>query len=203
MTWDSETRLGADPLRNLILPNTARRIGTWNARTLYETERAAQAAREMDRCGLEIVELSEVQLTTSGQVTLASGHLLLFSGPRNEDDDLRNGVGKAKKSLMEWEPVSERILTARCHSKFQKVAIVQCYAPTNLAQQEVKEDFYDYLLSVLEKAPKRDITVLMGNMNAKVGCDNSGREFTMGKECKMIERGELFADFWKHGNPQI
>lgn len=37
----------------------------------------------------------------------------------------------------------------------------------------------------------------MGDMNAKVGCDNLGREFTMGKESigEMNGNGEHFADF--------
>ena len=60
-----------------------------------------------------------------------AGHTGIRASPSvlrttNEDDYHRNGAGltlsrKAKKSLMEWEPVSERILTARFQSKFQKV----------------------------------------------------------------------------------
>ena len=130
----------------LLSPKNVSRIGCWNVRTLYEAGRSAQVTREMDRYGLDILGLSEVRWTTSGIVTLSSGHTLLYSGPPNEDDEHRNGVGillnkKAKSSLMEWEPINDRIIVARFMSKIQQVTIIQCYAPTNTAEQEDKEEF--------------------------------------------------------------
>jgi len=76
--------------------------------------------------------------------------VLLYSGPPNEGYDHRNGVGimltkKANRNLTEWESINERILRAWCQSKFQKVSIIQCYAPTNTADQEIKEDPYEQL----------------------------------------------------------
>ena len=132
MKRTSRTRKEADLQMNLLFPKTVTRIGTWNVRTLYETGKSAQVAREMDRYGMEVLGLSEVRWTSCGQVTLASGHILLYSGPPNENDEHRNGVGlmltkRASRSLLEWEPVSERILTARFHSKFQKVTVIQCH----------------------------------------------------------------------------
>ena len=88
-------------------------------------------------------------------------------------------------------------MTARFQSKFQKVTIIQCYAPTNAADQEVKEDYYEQLQSVLDRTPKRDITIVMGDFNAKVGSDNTGREFIMGAQGlgTRNENGELFTSF--------
>ena len=135
MKWASHTfsREEADLRKNLLSPKTASRIGVWNVR-MYETGKAAQVPREMNKYRLEILGLSEVKWISSGQVNLASGHQLLYSGPSDEEGVHRNGVGlmltkKATKSLMEWEPVNERILTARFFFKFQKVSIIQCYAP--------------------------------------------------------------------------
>ena len=75
--------------------------------------------------------------------------------------------------------------------------IIQCYAPTNAATQEDKEEFYVPLQSSLYKATKRDVTLVLGDLNAKVGSDNKGREAIMGKHGlgNMNENGELLADF--------
>ena len=38
---------------------------------------------------------------------------------------------QAAKSLIGWNTVSSRIVTARFHAKVGKATITQCYAPTN------------------------------------------------------------------------
>ena len=119
MTWRNL------PTKHLS-PKTAIRIATWNVRTIYETGKAAQVAREMERYKVEILGLSEVRWNMAGRTTLASGETVLHSGPPEENVVHRHGVGfmltkKASKSLIEWEPVSKRIITACFESKFQKV----------------------------------------------------------------------------------
>ncbi|XP_078663299.1 uncharacterized protein LOC144906655 [Branchiostoma floridae x Branchiostoma belcheri] len=101
------------------------------------------------------------------------------------------------RSLKEWEPVSERIIVARFTSRCQDTTIIQAYAPTNDASDADKEQFYQQLQATMAKRKKRDITILMGDMNAKVGQGNSGKERVMGKHGvgTMNENGELFADF--------
>lgn len=66
-------------------------------------------------------------------------------------------------------------------SKIQKVTIIQCYAPTNVAEQKTKEEFYNQLQSVIEVVSARDTWIVMRDMNAKVGCDNIGRQRITGK----------------------
>ena len=102
---------------------------------------------------------------------------------------------RAAKSLIELEPISERIITARFASKGRNITCIQCYAPTNTAVFEVKETFYQQLQAVFQKAPKRDIKIVMGDMNAKIGTDNNDWKGTMGTEGlgQMNENGLLFA----------
>ena len=47
----------------------------------------------------------------------------------------------------------------------------------------------------MDNIPKGEIRNLMGNMNAKLGADNTGRELTMGREAyvEMNDNVELFA----------
>lgn len=74
--------------------------------------------------------------------------------------------------------------------------VIQSYAPTNDSKEEEKEQFYTRLLSVLEKFMERDVTILMGDLNAKTGNDNTGYEEVMGNHSlgDMNEYREKFAE---------
>ena len=51
---------------------------------------------------------------------------------------------------------------------------------------------------MMDKVSNRDIAIVMGDMNAKLGCENTGIESVMGQQgakCKMNENGELLIDF--------
>ena len=92
----------------------------------------------------------------------ATGEMVLYSSKANANDIHEMGVGfiftrEASASSMEWEPVSARIVTARFHSRWRNVSIILCYAPTNTAELEVKEEFCEQVQAVMDKVPKREI----------------------------------------------
>ena len=84
--------------------------------------------------------------------------------------------------LEEWEPINERLITATFNSKFVKITIVQCYAPTNDATEEEKDEFYEQLQAAKDKIPKHNLCIIMGDFNAKVGSDNTLFERTKGRK---------------------
>ena len=44
-------------------------------------------------------------------------------------------MGKeAKRSLIEWHPVSARIIVARFKNTLRNIVMIQCYAPTAVAE---------------------------------------------------------------------
>ena len=58
---------------------------------------------------------------------------------RQEEEDIKI----LKRTLMEWEPINERLIKARFNSKYCNFTIIQYYAPTNDSEDDMKEEWYD------------------------------------------------------------
>lgn len=125
MTGDNQTQKGvATSTADLLKPKTKLRIGCWNVRTMYQTGKLAQIVNEAENYGIDILGISEARWTGSGKRRLTSGHTLLYSG--RQDHLHQEGVAiimkkEATKSLLEWNPVSERIMVARFDSNSQNL----------------------------------------------------------------------------------
>ena len=112
-------------------------------------------------------------------------------------------ISKQKaNTLLEWEPISDRIMKARFNSKHCKLTIILCYAPTNESDKEDKEDWYEQLQQAAAKVPQHDMLLIIGDMNAKVGSDNSNCERAMGKHgCGVMnDNGERLVDYCLNNN---
>ena len=202
MTWDGESPREATLPTNLLATRATTNIGSWNIRTLYESGRAAQVIKEMRSYNIKLLGLCETRWNGFGQSKFSTGETIIYSGHEDLNHEHTQGVAllmtpDVSRALIEWEPVSPRIIKARFHSKARNITIIQCYAPTNAASDTEKENFYELLQHHFTKSHKRDIKILMGDLNAKVGCDNKGNELVMGKfgEGVRNENGELFTDF--------
>ena len=120
------------------------RIGTWNVQTMYHTGKVYQIAKELQR--LRLLAVSETRWTGTGKVIVTTGETVLYCGLAGDDASHKKGVAlilskEAGKSLKEWEPISERVISASFESKWQNTTILQAYAPMNDAEEEKKEDF--------------------------------------------------------------
>ncbi|VDP24582.1 unnamed protein product [Schistosoma margrebowiei] len=129
--------------------------------------------------------------------------MLLYSGHEEDNAPHTQGVALmlskvARNALVGWESHGSRIIKASFKTKKEGILmnIIQCYAPTNDSNDDIKDQFYERLQSVIEKCPRKDLTILMGDLNAKVGIDNTGYEDIMGRR-RLGERsgnGERFAN---------
>lgn len=201
--------LTAEALR----PKTITRVGFWNVRTLYQTGKLAQLRSEFDAYNLDLVGISEVRWLGSNKKMFKEDsrlkcHTLLFSG--RKDDQHREGVGllmskEMSRTLIEWKPINSRLMKARFNSKYTKLSIIVCYAPTNTSEEEDKDEFYEQLQTAVSEVPAHDMLLIIGDLNARPGSDNTGRSRIMGKEGYgvMNENGRRLCDFCEDNSLKI
>ncbi|VDP74445.1 unnamed protein product [Schistosoma curassoni] len=105
---------------------------------------------------------------------------------------------QAQNALIRWDPHGPKIIETSFKTKKEGIAmnIIQYYAPTNDYNEDANDQFYNRLQSIVEKCPTKNLTILMGNFNAKVGTDNTGYEDIMGRHGlgERKENGERFAN---------
>ena len=145
---------------------------------MHETGKCAQVIFEMQGFSLDILDIGEMKWNGYGKMAAVTGETILYSGKSDEVDHHDQEVElilsrRANNRLVEWEPISARIITARFNFKWRNVTVIQCYAPINSNEKETKKQFYEILQAVVHKVSSRDIAIGLGDMNAKVGCENT------------------------------
>ncbi|CAF1521309.1 unnamed protein product, partial [Rotaria sordida] len=155
-------------------------VGTWNVRTLWATGKLELLRNEMKHYRYDVIGISEVRWTGKGETTNGD---FIWSGESNTDT---KGVGmllsvKARKALLSYNPVNSRLISARFTATPFNLTIINIYAPTSEASMDDIETFYDNLEEAVANTPKKDILIITGDWNAKVGDNNTGWESVMGK----------------------
>ncbi|XP_076452247.1 uncharacterized protein LOC143287892 [Babylonia areolata] len=64
-----------------------------------------------------------------------------------------------------------RLITIRISAKPHNLTIIQVYAPTTDHDDEETEEFYEQIDSIIATVPKKDMLIVQGDWNAKVGPD--------------------------------
>ena len=85
----------------------------------------------------------------------------------------------------------------RFNSKHSKLTILQCYSPTNEAEDDIKDHWYEELQAAVRKVPVHDVLLVMGDMKARVGSDNTNFKRCMGNHgCGIMnDNGRQCAEF--------
>ena len=61
------------------------------------------------------------------------------------------------------------MISVHLQGKPFNITVIQVYAPTRNAEEAEVEQFYEALQDLLELTPKKDVLLIIGDWNAKVG----------------------------------
>jgi hypothetical protein len=174
------------------------KIGTWNVRGLLNPGKTLVVEKEMYSHGLDILGISETHWKNNGHYKTSNGNTIYFSG---NQDSSHSGVAvilasKLTSALIGYNPISDRLIHLKLNTHPYKLNILQIYAPTADAEDIIINAFYASLLDTLSNISNKEMTIILGDFNAKVG-NNSNIDNIVGKYGLGIqnERGEKLISF--------
>ena len=159
----------SNPFNSIKNPLT---IGTWNVLSLTSiSAKHDELASVISQYKVDILLLTETHWPGTEVEILSNGAMIINCG--RSDGIRRQGVGlilskAVKNSLISYNPMSERVMSARIHTRHVNISVVVGYAPTEDSSISDKDQFYNQLTGVLDKVPRQDILLLGGDFNARI-----------------------------------
>ena len=98
-------------------------------------------------------------------------YIFYYRGSKEKTDQAGTGLLLMKniqKHIISYESHNERLCKLRVKGKYNNITLINAYGPTEDKIEEPKEQFYDVLHSTVDKVPKSDITIILGDVNAKL-----------------------------------
>ena len=92
----------------------------------------------------------------------------------------RNGVAltvnkRVRNAVLGCNLKNDSMISVHFQDKPFNITVIQIYAPTSNAEEADAEQFYEDLQDFLELTPPKDVLVIMGDWNAKVGSQETLR----------------------------
>ena len=125
--------------------------------------------QEMARVNIDILGISKLKWTGMGEFN-SDDHSIYYCG---QESLRRNGVaiiinGKVQNEIG-CNLKNDRMISVHFQGKPFNMTIIQVYALTSNAEEAEIERFYEDLQDLLKLSPKKDVLIIIGDWNAKVG----------------------------------
>jgi len=130
-----------------------------------------ELAEELVKTQLEIVAIQEIRWSGTGLIK-KKDFSLYYSGTVDQTGQAGTGfiiLGGVINNIIGFEAVSERLCKIRIKSKYNNMTMINTYAPTEDKVDAEKEKFYEDLQTVIDRTPKSDTILVLGDVNAKLG----------------------------------
>ena len=179
-------------------------LGAWNVRTTNDSvdsirpERAiAIISRELENAHINICALSEVRREGTGNL-IEKEYTYYWSGGDKKEAGVGFAVANTLSNVtLDISNISDRLMTIRMQLKSgNHLKLISVYAPIMQRSQEEKELFYSQLSNAI-KTNSDDHVIILGDFNARVGCDWRLWPNVLGKHGvgRMNSNGLMLLDF--------
>ena len=105
--------------------------------------------------------------------------------------------------MIRWWPINDRMIIITISPQPFNMNIIQLYTPTSTHEDEEIDEFYDNIPHELQNVKSDEITIVMGDLNAKIGEGSRGDvvgRFGLGEG---NERGNRLIQFCIQNNLSI
>ena len=149
--------------------------------------------QEMARVNISILGISELKWTGMGEFNL-DDHQIHYCG---QESLRRNGVAlilnkRVQNAVLGCNLKNDRIIFVYFQGKPFTITVIQVYAPASNAEEAEVEQFCEDLQDLLELTPKKDVLIIIGDWNAKVGNQGVTGKFDLGVQ---NEAGKSLTEF--------
>ena len=147
------------------------RLASWNVLTLLRTGGLRLLTDALKTTKINIAAVQETRWPGTNLLT-SREYKFYYSGKTDGPREFGTGfvvLGEARHAVIGFSPVDERLCTLRIRGKFFNITLINAHAPTEDKDDDVKDAFYEKLQAVYNQAPERDVKILLGDFNAKVG----------------------------------
>ena len=152
-------------------------LATWNTRTLLPPESLALLASTLKSLNIHVACIQETRLQGSPSIPINDVNdrpsYKLFCSGYDEKQGL-HGVGiaietKLASRAMEWIHMGPRLCYIRIQAKPTPLSFICCYAPTEDKANDINDEFFKELSKLTGCIPKKDVIIVAGDFNAKIG----------------------------------
>jgi len=146
-------------------------MDTWKLKTLLKPGKMQELAEELAKTQLEIVAIQKTRWSGTGHIK-KKDFSIYYSRTKDQIGQAGTGLillGRIWQNVIGFEAINERLCKIRLKSKYNNLTLINMYAPTEDKMDAEKEKFYDDLQTILDRTPKSDTVIVLGDANAKLG----------------------------------
>lgn len=114
-------------------------VGTLNVRSLYKAGALTTSLSCLEQCGMDIIAIQEMRLTSSGSLKSQRKTLLYNGGDRHICSVVFVVKDNILPIIMSFKPISDRICYMELKYRWYNVFLVNCYAPTEDKSDDIKK----------------------------------------------------------------